>query len=43
MGIRALLGGDLGFLLMILIVESILQIALWSGAQFFKIEPNLLE
>jgi hypothetical protein len=41
--ILALMGGDLGFLLMTLTVEKILQIALWAVAQFFKYEPSILE
>jgi hypothetical protein len=43
MGIPALKGGDLGFLLITLTVERILQIALWKVAQFFKYEPSILE
>jgi hypothetical protein len=42
-GIPVLRGGDLGFLLMTLTVERILQVALWAVAQFFKYEPRILE
>jgi hypothetical protein len=42
-GIPALTGGDLGFLLITFTVERILQIALWAIAQFFKNEPSILE